>query len=296
MTAEVRRDLEEAARIAQAWLDARAPGAKTDDTTTIELRDWLYSQWYAAPQDAKDLASWAVPFVAHLRAADAGTRRWQTGWIASQVSTAGRVIAVKGAERRLLWPGDYALASGGARPVRSGDALRITDRLDSIDELSGYWITYSADWFPQPAQIVRVYWNTTPRGAASIIRRVTAVVAGLPFSLKVPIDPVHFNRPDAVVLYLHAPLKPETLTALEAAASAERAWLSPSTPPLTRTIGDGVGLAIASSQGGESFGQHRCRLIAEATIRTRLSSTDAVAAITARFMSNGIDPAAPWNS
>lgn len=300
MTAEVRRDLEAAARIAQAWLDARGPGTAIDETTPIQLRDWLYAQWYAAPRDVKDLATWAVPFVAHLRAADAGSRRWQSGWIAGQVSTAGRVIAVKGAERRLLWPGDYALASGAARPVQPADALVIVDRLDTIDQLPGYWTTCSADWFPLPVRIVRVYWNTTPRGAASIVRRITEVAAGLPFSLKVPTDPAHFNRPDAVVLYLHAPLTSETLTALEAAASAERAWLATSTPPLTRMIGDGVALAIAPSASGESFGQHRCRLIAEAAIHRRTNAStetdDASAAIARRFARDGIDPASPWQS
>src|SRR6266540_4118622 len=57
-----------------------------------------------------------------LRAAHAGTERWEEGWLAKDVGRAGDVLAIRGNERRILERCDYVdldhpgiVASPGAR-------------------------------------------------------------------------------------------------------------------------------------------------------------------------------------
>ena len=287
--ADVDSQYQEAAAAAETYL-ALQPGS----AAPVELRDRLYETWYAALRDAKPLSVGALPFVAQLRVAHAGSRRWQDGWVALRVSTAGRVLAGRRGVQRLLWPGDYANRDQPGLVPWPGTPLTVVDRLDSVELLPGYWVTHSADWFPLSGTATRIYWNLQPAGAADLVRTLTELLPPHAFCLKVPSDPIAFARPDAGVLYVRADAEGAVWRSIRRAHDAVATWLAPGVPPLTKRLEAGLAAAELPFDATESFGQHRCRLIAEAVIWARRERQDPIGAIRQRFAEAGIDPDRPW--
>jgi hypothetical protein len=87
----------------------------------------------------------------------------------------------------------------------------------------------------------------------------------VPFRLKVADHPVRFDRCDAAVLYLPIEAFHGIRGMLANIATALTSSLRPRTPAFTRALAPGVGLA-ESPTTGESFGQHRCALLADGII------------------------------
>jgi hypothetical protein len=75
-------------------------------------------------------------------------------------------------------------------------------------------------------------------------------------------------------------------------------WLSPDTPPLTKSLAAGLGVAETRWNAAESFGEHRCRLIAQALVAAfrgeRLADADLLPAVRGLFLHEGVDPSLPW--
>src|SRR3954454_7722017 len=67
----------------------------------------------------------------------------------------------------------------------------------------------------------------------------------------------------------------------------------PDAPPLT--LPPAPGLAVAMDPGGdESFGTHRCRLIADASAAPETGSEAGIAVALAQLALDGVDAARPW--
>ena len=115
--------------------------------------------------------------------------------------------------------------------------------------------------------------------------------------LKVADHPFRLDRCDAAVLYLPGPSFTALRGALEDAADALRAHLSPRVPAFTLELAPGVGLA-EDDGSGESFGVRRCALLADAIVRAHeagVTRTDErVDAVVARFAEEGVEIDAPY--
>jgi hypothetical protein len=114
--------------------------------------------------------------------------------------------------------------------------------------------------------------------------------------LKTINDPLGYGRADSAVLYLDGrdlavafPLVVEVYEEL-------KPQLSPEVPWLAQTLAPGLGLA-EDPRNGESFGQHRCRVLAEALWSSfqegHHSTEDRIEAVIAAFARSGLDPARP---
>ena len=88
----------------------------------------------------------------------------------------------------------------------------------------------------------------------------------LPFSIKVLDDPSRFTRCDAAVLYVEKETYLEVVDRLAEVYREVAHFLKPETPVFTKSLCTGVGLAEDPGRS-ESFGQHRCRLLAEGAVR-----------------------------
>jgi HopA1 effector protein family len=115
---------------------------------------------------------------------------------------------------------------------------------------------------------VRFYWNFAAEGAVRFVRELSArfARARIPFQAKLPVHPMGYARTDTGVLYLDdadVAASSEAIAAVYAAlGAAVRAELPLFALPVAR------GLAFAESpQNGESFGMHRCSLVAEGLVR-----------------------------
>jgi hypothetical protein len=164
----------------------------------------------------------------------------------------------------------------------------------------GFYFAYGDNALAStPSDTVRIYWNVTAVGAISLMRTLTSALnrSGLPFGLKVLRSPDAFTRCDAAVLYLGKPDFDEASEILSDLYAAIAPVLRPYTPSLTKVLAPGVGFAEDPGDGN-SFGEHRCQLIAEALVQSRDAGqsleSESVACIVRRFAEDGIAIETPY--
>jgi hypothetical protein len=163
-----------------------------------------------------------------------------------------------------------------------------------------YLATSNRDWPKENKKRTnRFYWNLTPVGAAPFIRAVTSTLnaADVPFRVKVANHSSRFNRCDAGVLYL--PMDDCELARSELAKilRAVAPWMKQGIPALTKMLAPGFGWAEDPGDG-DSFGMHRCHLVAEGLLRAREMGKKAtevrVEAVEACFREAGISLERPF--
>lgn len=286
------RDLVEAVGV------ARAAGTGDDPAAA------LYARWYLgiaadewAPLAVGIPTAAEVNLVDALRAAHVDTGRWLDNWTVRAVSNRGRVLVATGDRQRVLHRVDVLASTRTCLPPRVGDTVRVTARRDYLDEEGGFWFAPGGAWDEAavPPRLVRVYWHVTRVGAPALVHHLSRALdaAAVPHSVKVARAEPAADRPDAAVLYLEEEHADAALVAAARAHAAVARHLRPGVPRLTLELAPGVGLAEDPGTG-ESFGQHRCRVVAGALTRAGDRSVEeAASAVLAAFVAEGIDPARP---
>ncbi len=236
-----------------------------------QLGQTLYNQFYTkgAPLPHADEAEWAREdpgFVAELAAANQGKGSAETGWTARGFRV-GRVVVERQGLTLEVTP--EACVPPISEPQAS--AVEISLRVPSArPNLSpGYFLVIGDAPIIQGDGLVRLYWHLTPGGAARWLQSGTVALnaRNLPFHLKVLHSPQLFTRCDAGVLYLPKSAFLAARPALRDIYAHIEAELRSEVPTFTKSLAPGIGLA--ESPGGESFGLHRCHLIADGLIRSR---------------------------
>lgn len=251
----------------------------------------LYAHWYALPRQPFEVPSGCPPdLVEMLRAAHPGFLDWEDGWCVESVGPRGQAVVRRGAQVRLLERSDYAPAIRRGLLPRPGDKVSVAGRRDRV-EGDGWWRTggRSWSWVTAPtAGLVRLYFPRDVAGVPALVAALTRLLAAEPepWLLKCATDPAQYARSDAVVAYLTTSTVERRAVQLVELALAGGDQAHPGGPPLTFPIAPGLTAAFDPG-GDESFGVHRCRLIAEAP-------TGTVQAVLAWFASDGVDPARPW--
>jgi hypothetical protein len=265
-----------------------------------ELAVALYGGWYAgaSPAGASAPKGFPTDLVAVLRAAHAANERWEQGWTVERVGPGGMVEVARAGERRVLYRSDYVATIRPGLLPRVGDEVIATARRDRVDPDRAWWRTCSPTWSDAlpPSGLLRLYWNVEIGHLPALVRRLSALLDGLdgPWMFKCAADPAVHTRADATVLYLRREEVLSLATDLEAIRSGLGPHMRAEIPPFTLAVGPG--LAVAEDPGtGESFGEHRCRLIAEAVApSTDTDLENATAFIVARFSAEGIDASRPY--
>ena len=238
----------------------------SNDTESIDtLTNLLYTQWYTKSGIKKENillphSEWAEVF----RSVHKGTYLWHKGWKVMKVSSAGRVIAVNGEEERMLYPGDYiSLVRPGLLPV-PGTEIEVVSRRDTTEDQPGFWIAYSSTWSHVSKLIIRIYWNINPEGAVHLVKQISEKIPDdIPYSFKLPVEPIGYQRADVAVLYFETSNFDELKASIKSIYTAMIPFLYSEVPEFTKILEHGVGLAEDPPGESESFGLNRCRLIAE---------------------------------
>jgi hypothetical protein len=104
-------------------------------------------------------------------------------------------------------------------------------------------------------------------------------------------DPAAYTRSDAGVLYFHKVDNGCVSATVSAVYGSIAPFLDADVPMFTRRIAPGLGLAEDPGTP-ESFGQHRCRILAEGIIRAHeekaKSLNDRLRIVESQFASEGI--------
>ena len=122
----------------------------------------------------------------------------------------------------------------------------------------------------QGADLIRFYWNLRADGAAPLMRELTSELNGarLPFRFKVVNDRTAFTRCDAAVLYAPKDYYAEVAQIVERVYTKLKERLNERVPAFTKRLAPGLGFAEDPGTLGDSFGTHRCRLLAEGMFRS----------------------------
>ncbi|MEZ4522414.1 MAG: T3SS effector HopA1 family protein [Thermomicrobiales bacterium] len=273
------------------------------------LTNRLYEDFYQAgrarpsraPYAGSTRANGLPEFVDELSAANAGNGTRQAGWLLVEHrdgDDGGVELAIRrdGLTLRAK-PEEIVFGGDGLPGVGEEVDLKLPKELPAISP--GFYTVLSDEPYDAADLVVRVYWNLYSWGAATLVQGITGRLNGakVPFRLKVVNHPDRYNRCDAGVLYL---LKDDLDRAVPLLAEVYREVrddLKRPVPALTKRIAPGVGLA-EDPPGGDSFGMHRCRLLAEGLVRGWEQGAETVedrlAVVIETFEEAGIDPERPY--
>lgn len=275
------------------------------DYLLYDLTSRLYNDYYlrgfAAP--ATKQASYInrtgfTPFVAKLSAANCGTGNWDEGW---QVLTVGRDwVDVFRNDLRLRAPLHSCAVIRGAR-VEPGETARLRFPKERLGISPGFYMILSDVPFCDEdlRALVRFYWNLNAEAAVRFVEFVTRLLndAKLPFRLKILNDHHFFTRCDAAVIYLARRDYATAAKLLDKVYTIFSDDLQMSVPAFTKPLAAGAGFA-EDPGGGESFGQSRCRLLADAVIRAyehgKKSVDDRMQVVIDRYAAEGVSLARPF--
>lgn len=280
-----------------------SPGtARSYLTYSLQMR--LYNDFYckgtAQPsgnQVSQHALAGITPFVQELIAANGGAGYRQDGWIVRQEEAGEVVVSRDGSTLRV----PAASCSPPAGPGQVGSEVSIWFPKDLLGISPGYYMAVSNKPLSQAdeARIVRLYWHIRAEGAVRLVRVVTRLFneAEVPFKLKVVNDPRRFQRCDAAVLYISGAGFSRTVEYVEQVRAAIAGEMREPVPALTRKLAPGLGLA-EDPEDHESFGLHRCAMLAEGLVRAYEKGKEGVEErlqeVVGRLVEAGIDIERPY--
>jgi hypothetical protein len=275
--------------------EADLDGAATRALAAYEIELRLYLDFYtrgrATPAPERQITPADLgrrDMVDRYREANGGRGTVEPGW---RVLSAGEgTIDVRRGGLRLRVSRDDVVAvddltAGAAVGVRMPNAL--------VNRSPGHYMALGDAPFDQDTDAIRLYWNTTPDGAVQAMSALTRDLnqIGVPFILKALDDSSTFTRCDACVLYTPRAVSGDVIAIASRAAAMLGDELKPAVPALTHRIAPGLGYA-EDPASGESFGRHRCALIAGGIVDAWLGGSTGLEsrmdAVVGRFAQDGL--------
>jgi hypothetical protein len=222
------------------------------------------------------LVAWR-PLSAALAAANCGTGSLDRGWCVVGHDDGRHIVERSGLR---LWVSSDEIDAIGRSAPSPGDIVALRLPPDAPEYSPGFYLALGDRGFEgnAPRVLDRFYFNLRLEGAIDFVRETTQRLnrAGLAFRAKVADEPYGFERCDSALLVFER----RDRTRGRAAAGELRAdlaqYMDDETPALTQSIAPGLGFAEDPGPE-ESFGAHRCRLLAEAAVlahERRLSDLD----------------------
>ena len=286
-TPELRARLEHGIRLGLDLL-AESPALSADD-----LAGALYGGWYAAPVGEPQVIDgiWP-PLAGMLREAHAGSRLVSDATVIRRGAAAVAVVRRDDGSLHAATRGEYL------HPDRSpnfgfvpavGERLAVLSRSGAA-VAEGWWRTWGGGWDPHTVapRLSRLYLAPQLALLPDLVTALSGVLASVstPWMFKSGIDGYSINRADAVVVYLDD-AEVDLRSELTRRAEGFVRWVPG--PPFTEWIAPGISWS-EDPQNGRSFGEERCRLVAEALI----AATDCpLATVENTFVRAGLDPAHP---
>jgi HopA1 effector protein family len=251
---------------------AAQPGASPAESLIQALQGLMYGRCYshrlddAVPAAPVATVGADAEHVRRLSAANRSRERWDPGWQIYQLAANGQVFVLKGDRQRASTPGEYIAEqmTGLAPAVGSMVTLRVA-RESQIMQPGFYYMfgEIPTDIWDEHT-LIRFYFSCTADRIADLVHQLTGELNRyqVPYRMKALTDPAHYTRTDSMVLYCarryFAPVA-GIITSLGPAATAA---LKDSVPLFAKPLRQGVGVA-EDPGNGQSFGMHRCRLVAE---------------------------------
>jgi hypothetical protein len=231
----------------------------------------LYKSFYCSglptPAD-EDVAHSEIAttlFVQQLSAANCGLGCYSSGWTVHRVGVRNLVIRSAGLD---LWVEPSECLVPADTHILPGTIVGLRFPKELLSIAPGFYVALGNNELNPEQPLVRLYWNLTAEGSVGFMSKATGVLNGenVPFKIKVLNDPARFTRRDSAVLYLHKSDYQHGLGLLERLYCRMLPALKSGQPAFTKQLAPGLGLAEDPGRG-DSFGSHRCGILAEGLIR-----------------------------
>jgi hypothetical protein len=265
-----------------------------------DIQSVLYARCYsrrmeeAPPPDPQTLVA-DPTFLPKLMQSNRSRPGWEGGWTVYQVSPNGQVWLSKGDRQRSAVPGEFISTGPPGVAPQSGSIVNVQVARESTVAQPGFYFMYGETlgdvWDDQ--SVVRFYFHAPSSAAPELIEALTPLLNRyqVPFRMKALNEPAMYGRTDAVVLYVARRYHDITVRIVRQLPVNVADRLHDSTPLFARPLQPGVGVA-EDPNTGESFGMHRCRLMAEGIFdawqRNDQSVDGRLRAVAARFTQNGL--------
>jgi HopA1 effector protein family len=187
-----------------------------------------------------------------------------------------------------------------AKAATIGDTVAI--RLPKNCVQNGFYMAIGDAGSESPIEeqtvTVRIYFNFDPDGAVIVMAGLTERLnqLSIPFSFKTLYNPSDYKRHDSAVLYFDSNHYQSVKLVLEEIYQANRSHFQEEVPLFTKVLAPGLGLAEEPNHkfnSKESFGTHRCQIIANSLLETWQNGDNSpearIAAILENFSRLGIE-------
>lgn len=230
------------------------------------LRDCFYTRCYIRQCDG-DGSQNLLPM---LQRANQSPDYWDAAWSVYQLGTNGTVMVQKGERSRTVIAGEYVSNKIPGMPPQTGDQLSVRVFPGSHLLQDGFYFAFSktlGDQFDE-YELLRFYFNLQASGACELLAAVTRTLNQylLPFRFKTLQDGAAYRRADAAVLYVAKRHYAQVANLVLQMADRLQPYLRSAIPLFCKELAPGIGVA-EDPGSGESFGMHRCRLLAQAVLR-----------------------------
>lgn len=245
------------------------------------LHQTLYQHFYCnlpdAPESAQDQVEIADQegFLERLKVANKSRERVSSEWALHSEAVNGQPVVYSGEVVHIAEPADveFKLDAEGSPTGWTS----VIFRAERVANEVGFYFVYGetpVDAFDRTV-VTRLYFNLGPAGAQKWIEVLTSSLnkSQVPFTFKCPLNPLAFRRTDSCVLYLPRRYFAFAWQILKPELPQVSSLLRSGTPMFALPIAQGVGLADDPGNG-ESFGQHRMRLVARALCKECALNSD----------------------
>ncbi|MCG5435223.1 lanthionine synthetase LanC family protein [Micromonospora foliorum] len=235
---------------------------------------------------------------ASLSAAVPSGRTWERGW-RWEGADDGLMVVVRDGVRFWAQPAGVRATQGSG--LAMGGPCEVLAPAERQWLIPGFHALVGREpWTTADDQdgLLRLYWHATDACAPRLLAAIRTALdhEGVPFKIKLPRNPAGYRRADAAVLYLPRSRFSAARMALAAVHGELSGVLRSTVPMFTKRLGRGLGLAEDPRQE-ESFGQHRCRIVAHALLGAHLAGRNGrdarLAAVADAFRAAGLDPGRP---
>ncbi len=240
------------------------------------------------------------PFVKDLSFSNLGTGHFEAGW--DVLSTEGSNIIVRRDGLHLVVKrGEYFDSTMHDHGIRIGSRVSIRYPKEMLGISPGFYMALGNKPLNNSKdKIVRIYWNIVSEGAIPLMRNITSLLNQfqVPFNFKVLNNPdAYSTRCDTAVLYIRK-IDYDLISGILIEIYSEvGSFLKKRTPAFTKRLAGGLSLA-EDPANKESFGQDRCRLLADGMIRAyeeqRKTVKEKLQTVVDRFTEEGINVEKPY--
>ncbi|MBD2252262.1 T3SS effector HopA1 family protein [Nostoc parmelioides] len=236
-----------------------------------------------------------LAFYDRLHENNRGTGYWSYGWQVLREELDG-TLAVNRDGLTLHVPPD------GLRTQTMGNAAAIQLPKNLVQ--NGFYMAVANAGATQQYQtLVRVYFNLTPDGAVAVMDALTTHLNAIPiaFTFKALYNPSDYVRHDSAVLYFDKNDYDKVYPVLKTIYAENQTHFQAQVPLFTKPIAPGLAIAEEPNHRfaeQESFGTHRCQIIANGLLEAWQQGNDTPAgrmtAILQHFSSLNIELQRPY--